>query len=348
MSRRFLGKSLLLVCCLSVLLGPANLMAQKSTSQATGLPSGTQRQVPTMTTPQGLTTSEAPRPAVQEIAVGTGMQVDQASYMLTANDVIEVSLFGAPEMTQRVRIDSNGEVYLALVEKFRIAGLTVEAARAHIEQQLQAGGFVRRPHVSIMLLEFASGVVVMGEVVHPGIFPVPGMRRLFDVMTLAGGPTPYAGKAVTITRQKTGTQDTILLSRDPAANLLNNVPVYTGDTVSVARAGVVYVVGEVAQPNSLLMEETDSFTALKALAMARGGTKMAALNRAMIVRRTPQGVQTLPVQLKSIMMAKSPDVALQRDDILFVPSSAAKIAAYRAAEMAISIASAMAIWNVQH
>jgi polysaccharide export outer membrane protein len=52
------------------------------------------------------------------------------------------------------------------------------------------------------------------------------------------------------------------------------------------------------------------------------------------------------VQLKKMLEAKTPDIALQADDILFVPISGARVAAARSAEAAISMATALSIYSV--
>ena len=66
-----------------------------------------------------------------------------------------------------------------------------------IAEKLKAGGFYAQPQVSIFVKEYATqGISVMGEVQHPGVYPILGARRLFDVMSLAGGTGPKAGRVV--------------------------------------------------------------------------------------------------------------------------------------------------------
>ena len=61
------------------------------------------------------------------------------------------------------------------------------------------GGYFADPQVSVFEKEFATqGVSVLGEVQKPGVYQVTGPRRLFDVLSLAGGTSPKAGQVVTI------------------------------------------------------------------------------------------------------------------------------------------------------
>src|ERR1019366_4313931 len=117
-----------------------------------------------------------------------------------------------------------------------------------------------------------------------------------------------------------------------------DVPVYQGDTIMVPKAGTIYVVGEVLQPSAFLMENKSGYTALRALAMAHGPTRLAKLSQAVIVRQTPAGVEQIPAPLDKIAQSKAPDVELVADDILMVPTNHAKNAAIQAFAMAQSIA----------
>jgi len=117
--------------------------------------------------------------------------------------------------------------------------------------------------------------------------------------------------------------------------------------IIVSRAGIVYVVGDVQRPSAFLVSEDNAISVLKALALAGGSTRTAALNKTRIIRQTPNGLQEIPVKLKKILYAKAPDVALVKGDILFVPGSGAKAAAYRTADVAVGLTTALAIVAVQ-
>ena len=62
-----------------------------------------------------------------------------------------------------------------------------------------------------------------------------------------------------------------------------------------------------------------------------------------ILRNGPTGVTDVPVQLRKIQQAKSPDIVMQPDDILVIPSSAGKILAGRTLEAAIQAATLVSV-----
>jgi polysaccharide export outer membrane protein len=264
---------------------------------------------------------------------------------LGLGDLLEVSVFNVPELSAKARVSNTGDIYLPLIDYLHVADLTTEEAQALIEKRLSDGGFVKNPHVTLAIVEYSSEVVtVLGEVNKPGPYPVMGERRLYDVISAAGGLTQKAGRTVTIShRAKPDDPITVPLATGLTQNAESNVPVRPGDTIIVQRAGIVYVVGDVGRPSGLLMD-SDHFTVLKAVAMAGGTNRTAKLNDAKILRQTPQGIQETPISLKKILQAKAPDMPLQAEDILFVPSSAGKVALYRGSEAIVQAAVGMSIY----
>jgi SLBB domain len=87
----------------------------------------------------------------------------------------------------------------------------------------------------------------------------------------------------------------------------------------VSNTGIVYVVGDVHKPMGVLLKDTGPITVLQALATAEGANPTASLHHAKILRKGEYGRTEIPVDIKKMLQAKAQDVALQADDILFVP-----------------------------
>ena len=228
--------------------------------------------------------------------------------LIGAGDLLKVSILGAPESDQEVRVGADGSVSLNFLGPVRVAGLTIEQAEAVIAKKLAAGGFYTDPQVSVLAKEYATqGASVLGEVQKPGVYPLLGPRRLFDLLSLAGGTTPKAGRGVSIThRSQPQTPRTVLLSNDAAHAVQSNIEVFPGDTVVVSKADIVYVVGDVHKPSGVIMETGNEMTVIQAIAMAEGTNPNAALNKAKLIRKTPNGPQEIPLPLKDMLSAKAP------------------------------------------
>lgn len=263
---------------------------------------------------------------------------------LGIGDLIEISVFGVPELATKTRVSGSGDIYLPLIDYVHVADLTTDEAQELIQKRLEDGGFVHAPHVSIFVDESSSqAITLVGEVARPGQYPAIGERRLLDLLSAAGGLTEKAGRVVTIEHRGDPEHQTNLqLSSNLADDTQNNVQILPGDTVIVSRAGIIYVVGDVARPSGFLIED-NTLTVLKALALAGGSTRTSALNRTRILRQTPNGVQEIPVKLKKILYAKTADVPLIKGDVLFIPGSATKAAAYQTGQAAMSLSTALAV-----
>lgn len=114
----------------------------------------------------------------------------------------------------------------------------------------------------------------------------------------------------------------------------------------VTKAGMVYVVGAVKTATGIVLENSGGITVLQALATAGGTMPTAALNGAKIIRKNSSGPVEVPLQLKKILAAKSPDVKLQAEDILFVPNSTGKTAGGIALEAGLRLATTVAAYAV--
>src|ERR1700690_1532205 len=251
------------------------------------------------------------QPEIPQTADAIGL-----SPKLGVGDLLEVSVYNVPELTTKSRLGTNGDVYLPLVDYVHVSGLTVEEAQALIEKRLSDGGFVKSPHVSLNVDQSASqGVSLLGEVARPGVYPVIGEPRLFDVISTAGGFTATAGQSITVThRNQSDKPVTVPLSRKLADNATSNIAVSPGDTILVHKADVIYVVGDVGRPSGFLMD-SDTLTVLKAIALAGGTTATAKLNGIKILRKGPNGMTETPVELKKILQAKAVDIPMQAEDI---------------------------------
>jgi polysaccharide export outer membrane protein len=298
---------------------------------------------------QGLSQARATGPLVSppaSILSNESGKEPLGSVLIGAGDLLRISILGATDSDQEVRVSADGNVGLNFIGLVHVAGLSIEQAEAAIAKKLSAGGFYTDPQVLVFQKEYATqGVSVLGEVLKPGVYPVLGSRRLFDVLSLAGGTTEKAGNLITITHRNTPDQPiTIARSADPSTSVKENVEVFPGDTVVVSKAGIVYVVGSVHKAGGYIIEN-GRMTVLQAISMAEGVNPDSAPNKAMLIRNTPEGRQQIPLPLKKILAAKAPDVPVQAEDIIFIPNSAAKNAGMAGLDAALRAAIGIAIYR---
>lgn len=245
--------------------------------------------------------------------------------LLGPGDELEITVYGAPDLSGRTRISETGNISLPLIGYVRIAGLSTSEAEAAIEAQLRQNNIVNDPQVSIYAKDFtSSGISVAGEVGKPGFYSVLGPHRLFDILQLAGGITEKASNTVTISHRGEEEAITLTISKNPAEMGANNVELRPGDTVVVPRAGIVYVLGEVNRPGGYVLNATGGVTVVQVVAVAGGPTHLASYGKTTLLHRTPAGFQEERIDLKKLLHGKRPDIPVKSDDIIYVPTSGLK------------------------
>jgi polysaccharide biosynthesis/export protein len=244
-----------------------------------------------------------------------------ARVVLGAGDQVEVSVFDTPEMTQRVRINSDGKITLPLIGEIAVRGMSPDQLAEVITKKLIDGNFMKDPQVSVFVLEYAGQMAyVTGEVSHPGAYALLRSHRLLDLISVAGGLSSHAGNAITITRgEEPGDHITVdLADKDEARG---NPEILPGDRITVGQTGLVYVLGDVNRPGGFLLDRRSTLSVVQAVALAEGTKDSAGLARALLIR-TEQGTrQETPINLKMILKSKSPDLLLSAGDIVYIPGS---------------------------
>ncbi len=288
-----------------------------------------------------------------------------AEYTLGPGDQVVIRVVDMEEFTDRsVRIDPNGFVDLPMVGRIQASGLTIDQLKDTLSSKLSR--YISAPQVTLNLSENQNQTVsVLGSVNTPGIHPLPGPRRLIDVLSLAGGLKPDAGSRVILTRQMkwgalpvtgskvdgTGGFSTVSLSLDDlltAATPSENIFIRPGDVVSVPKADIVYVVGDVKRAGGFPLSSHPTISILQALSLAEGLDHDASPNRARILRPTPGGdgkPKEIPVDISKILAGQNPDVPLFANDVLFIPNSVMKSGSRRAAEAILQAATGIAVYR---
>lgn len=288
-----------------------------------------------------------------------------SGYLLGPEDEITIRGVGIEEITTApVQVDPSGYIRLPLVGQAKVSGLTVAEVQALLTERLKQ--YVLEPDISVSVTQFRSQPVsVLGAVRTPGVYQLHGRKTLLEVLSLAGGlERETAGSTVRISRKaqwgriplpgaredSTGEFSVAEISLKQildASNPAENIILLPGDVVTVPRADLVYVVGQVMRSGGFVLNERKSMTVLQALSLAGGLDRAASPKNAKILRSAPGGSDRteISVDLKRILEGGGPDVELERDDILFVPSSVPKKAAIRAVEAAIQMGTGIVIWR---
>src|SRR6202167_4602908 len=121
-------------------------------------------------------------------------------YRIGPQDLLEISVFEAPELNRAVRVSASGEISLPLVGTVQTAGLTLKALE-FVLQELLRRTYMKDPHVSVFMREMKSHpVAVFGAVKKPGVFQIDGPKSLVEILSMAEGLAEDAGDTVIVMR----------------------------------------------------------------------------------------------------------------------------------------------------
>jgi len=284
--------------------------------------------------------SEAPNRTEPQPGKGNPEEI-APSIRIGPGDELEITVYGNADLNQHLRVGSDGNIEMPLIGILHMAGISSAEAQSLIEKRLAEGDFIKEPHVNVFVREYTSeGISIIGEVSKPGTYSAFAAHRLYDLIQTAGGLGPRAGQSVTISHRSDPQHPTVLALTNDAQTAENNIKLQPGDTVVVSKAGIVYVVGEVNRPGGFIIEN-DRMSALQLLAMAGGPNRLASLNNAKLVRHTASGLSQTPLPLKQILKAKTADIPLYAEDIVYVPGSKLKQTLAGTGGIAASAASAV-------
>jgi polysaccharide biosynthesis/export protein len=289
-----------------------------------------------------------PKPLAGDSHDAGSIHSRDAEMRIGGGDLLEISLFGTDfscghdKEGCEARVSTSGSIVLPLIGEVEVGGLTVAKAAEAIAARLTEGRFFNNPQVTIIQKEYASqGIAILGEVQRPGNYPLVGSHTLLQAISAAGGTTLKAGNDAMIIHTDNPNQPQ---HADLSSLVGGSTQLIPGDTVVVSKAGIVYVVGDVRQPSGIAMERS-GLTILKAIAMAQGTNPTASSKNATLIRNTQRGREEIRVSLREIISNKAPDLELQPEDILFIPSSLTKSATRRSVEAIVQAATGVAIFG---
>lgn len=297
------------------------------------------------------------------IVLATNMLFAQG-YLLGPGDQITVSVRDRKEIDIKpATVDTDGAVEIAYAGRLPAEGLSTEQLARAIETRLTS--IVQNPQVTVQVTQYGSQPVsILGAVNRPGVHQLQGSKTLVEVLSLAEGLKNEAGNVINITRPKSsGPIPLPNAKQDPSGEFYtaevsikglmdasapeSNIPIRPHDIITVPRADLVYVLGDVHRPGGFPLTERESITVLQALAMAEGIAPGASTQNARIIRRSGSSSNPVevPVDVKKMVAGALPDQALLPNDILFIPNSTSKTVGARLLEATVQMATGVVIWG---
>lgn len=203
-------------------------------------------------------------------------------YVLGPGDVIEVAVLGRDDFKARVPVDVDGTIQLPLIKSIKAQNRTVLQLREDIRTALISGGFFADPVVAANVVTYASRyVIVLGEVVTPGLLPVDRDYRISEILARVGGKRPTGADEVTLTRVNGDVSKLSIAAVSMGGGDADPI-VNPGDKVYIAPAPEFYVSGQVVAPGSHRLNK--NMTLLMAISSSGGVTNLGSIKRTKVIR----------------------------------------------------------------
>ena len=160
----------------------------------------------------------------------------EKAYHIGPGDVIEISVWKDPDLSRTLIVPPDGIISFPLIDAINVTNLTVADLRQVVTEKLSE--FVPDATVTVMLTELNSlKAYVIGKVNSPGEFPISLESNVMQILSQAGGLTPFAADGnIKILRQKDGKIIKIPFDYgevEKGKNLEQNIILQPGDVIVV-------------------------------------------------------------------------------------------------------------------
>ena len=179
-------------------LGPAILILVASSwgpawaGQSQASPSDAKKNA-TLSANDGLLGSKGTGEAATTSATSSAVNpsVAPSSYVIGAEDSLQISVWHEPELTLGVVVRPDGMISMPLLNDVKAVGFKPLELQAMVTEKLKP--FVNDPQVTIIVTGIHSrSVYLMGQVGRQGAFQLNGHKTALQLMADAGGPSLFA------------------------------------------------------------------------------------------------------------------------------------------------------------
>jgi polysaccharide biosynthesis/export protein len=234
---------------------------------------------------------------------------------LGPGDSVNIQVYGQPDMNTTVYVSDDGTIPVPLAGSVQVAGMSPAEASQKIEKALKDGKFLVKPQVTLaVLVSRSQRVSVLGQVGHPGLYPIESNTTIFDLLALAGGALDTSADEIFLLRPDAAGNvqryPINLRGLDDANKSIPTQGLHGGDSVFVPRAEQFYIYGEVTAPNKYRVEE--QMTVIQAITRAGGVTPRGSERRVDIKRLSNGNYVTIKAKLNDLV---------KPDDVIHVKES---------------------------
>ena len=171
-----------------------------------------------------------------------------SEYIIGAEDVLDISVWRNPDLSKQVQVRPDGRISMPIIRDIMAVGKTPTQLAEEMTAKLKE--YVQNPVVAVSLNQVnSSNIYVLGEIAHPGRYPLKSKTTLLQGITIAGGFTPIAARNQIVIfrftenapgmKRLTASYDEIVLR----GGIAENFELKSGDTLVVPSEAMVVFPG---------------------------------------------------------------------------------------------------------
>ncbi len=252
-------------------------------------------------------------------------------YQVGPGDTLRISVQEDPQFNQTYKVMSDGCIFLPLLERLSVRGMTRMEIERLIKNKLADHQFILDPHVNVLLQTYQSKrVLAVGAVEKTGYYHIKPGDRILDFIFKSGGSDFIKNRnQIILIRELPNSQKKVAIKIDLAKlieqdSAPSNLLLVDGDTIYFPheKKFQVFVMGEVKKPGKIQLPEEDA-TLVEVIGQAGGFTRIAAKHKVRVIRRGQKEDTIFQVNVDAIISKglKEKDLLLESGDIVVVPES---------------------------
>ena len=170
------------------------------------------------------------------LPIVSGAQTDEEAYRIKPGDVLQISVWGEPELQGAVLVAPDGAFSFPLVGHVDARGKTAAQLQETVRERLTT--YIATPVVTVSIEEInGNKIYVIGQVNRPGEFVMNPVVDVMQALSMAGGTTPFAALNDILILRRSVSGQVALPFRYSAVirgkNLEQNIRLESGDVVVV-------------------------------------------------------------------------------------------------------------------
>jgi polysaccharide export outer membrane protein len=212
-----------------------------------------------------------PAPATDNAASDVAAPVTGVSdrdYILGPDDVVEANVLGRSDFKARSKVGQDGKITVPYLGSIAAAHKTTTQLADDLRAALIKGGYYADPILSVDIVSYASRtVIVLGDVLKPGLIPVDRPYRLSELLARVGGVKEGAADYIVV-RSDQGPERHFSVKQLATGDLQQDPYIEPGEKIYSPKGETFYISGQVRTPGTFPIAE--DMTLRQAIARAGG------------------------------------------------------------------------------